>query len=356
MMNRIRRISSAGRWWTIVAVGALIICGPIGASANTVFDITYESEVPAGVQTAFNQATARWSELLNDSATVKITVDWEALGPTTLGQASVWMAYGNFDIVRNLVAGGGEAGDAREEALLPNLPTAAEFSVDLPSGFAFDNTAFISTANYKALGGSYTGTDGEITFSSDFSWDFDPSDGITAGSYDFQGVAVHEIGHTLGFLSRVDHVDITLHNGQTDSNVWISALDLFRFDTDDLDEDFDFTDTARNLTPGGSHSFYYGDGSVPMATGVYNGDGRQGSHWKDSLLLGIMDPTAAAGELLTISQNDLIALDLIGWDVVPEPSTLVLVALGMLCLLGYAWWRRRLATGRCFSSARRRAT
>ena len=39
-----------------------------------------------------------------------------------------------------------------------------------------------------------------------------------------------------------------------------------------------------------------------MANGVYNGShGRQASHWQDHLGLGILDPTASAGELLAIS-------------------------------------------------------
>jgi hypothetical protein len=71
-----------------------------------------------------------------------------------------------------------------------------------------------------------------------------------------------------------------------------------------------------------------------FATGLNFGDGRQASHWKDGLGIGIMDPTAAPGELLAISQNDILALDTIGWDVaVPEPGTIVLLAGGFAAIL-----------------------
>ncbi|MDJ0535166.1 MAG: NF038122 family metalloprotease [Xenococcaceae cyanobacterium MO_207.B15] len=45
----------------------------------------------------------------------------------------------------------------------------------------------------------------------------------------------------------------------------------------------------------------------------------QGSHWEDRELgngLGVMNPTIAINERWTISQNDLLVMDAIGWDVV----------------------------------------
>ena len=48
-----------------------------------------------------------------------------------------------------------------------------------------------------------------------------------------------------------------------------------------------------------------------------------------------MDPTAAAGEFLTISAADLLAFDVIGWDLnlaksVPLPMTGLLLLIGMM--------------------------
>ena len=61
-------------------------------------------------------------------------------------------------------------------------------------------------------------------------------------------------------------------------------------------------------------------------------------HWKDNLGLGIMDPTAAQGELLMITGRDIQAFDAIGWNLspaasAPEPGALALALLGALGLV-----------------------
>jgi hypothetical protein len=74
-----------------------------------------------------------------------------------------------------------------------------------------------------------------------------------------------------------------------------------------------------------------------FSDGANFGDGSQASHWKDNLGLGVMDPTASQGELMAITQNDIQALDAIGWNVAaPEPYSLWLgaIGLGMLALVG----------------------
>ena len=97
-----------------------------------------------------------------------------------------------------------------------------------------NNTSIIMTkANAKALGlrlATDPDTDGTIRFSSSYAWDFDPSDGITAGSRDFVGVAVHEIGHALGFFSGVDELDTQSTGTFRDDDYFRSVypLDLYR--------------------------------------------------------------------------------------------------------------------------------
>ena len=74
-----------------------------------------------------------------------------------------------------------------------------------------------------------------------------------------------------------------------------------------------------------------------MATGVSNGDGNQASHWKDDAtpvpFIGIMDPTLSFGTVENITDADFAAMDMIGYDVVPEPATAGFLAVGAIGLL-----------------------
>jgi len=55
--------------------------------------------------------------------------------------------------------------------------------------------------------------------------------------------------------------------------------------------------------------------SIQMYVEGEVGDGYQASHWQNqNEILGIMDPTIALGERMQISDLDLTALDVIGWD------------------------------------------
>jgi hypothetical protein len=138
----------------------------------------------------------------------------------------------------------------------------------------------------------------------------------------------------------VDILDINSSNPFFNDHqfIFISPLDLFRYSA--ASAALGVIDWTADNRP----KYFSIDGGATsiarFAEGVVWGDGRQASHWKDSMGIGIMDPTAAQGETLSISQNDLRALDVIGWDVVvvPEPGT---VALCGLAFVGVAIFRRR---------------
>jgi hypothetical protein len=204
-------------------------------------------------------------------------------------------------------------------------------------GDANNSNVRLTTANAKALGYTFgSGSDATITFGNSFSWDYDTSNGVSPGSYDFVGIAIHEIGHALGFISGVDILDgNSPPNGGPllDSTfTYVSSLDLFRYSADSYANgviDWTASTTAKY--------FSIDEGATNLggfSTGKNFGDGRQASHWKDNLGLGIMDPTAAAGQALSVTALDIMAFDVIGYDLasIPEPTVIWLLSMGGLLL------------------------
>jgi hypothetical protein len=290
---------------------------------------------------AFERAANQWEQYIRDPIVVTVNADLAPLAPNVLGSTNSFVLAGGYDEIRDAMVA--DAGDESDDVVATLLPTAAGFSGFLPAGFGFDGSLQLTKANAKAL--EFTGldelfgvSDAQITFSSNFSFDFDNSNGVTLGQHDFETVAAHEIGHALGFISEVDFVDFVKGSNATSQNVEPTTLDLFRFDdaaANDPETYAEFATYPRSLVPGNIEHFdqisnlYFGDEEVLLATGVTQGDGRQASHWKDFFFtLGLLDPTLASGQISPIQANDLRAFDLIGYDIVPEPSGAVLLLLG----------------------------
>lgn len=362
---------------------------------------------------AFQKAANYWNQTLSGAGgmqNININVSFASLGANILGSTRSY-AYdvSAASVYQSLAANAGGAHDASAVASLVPLTAAGGIGyrrapaldgtltgggLNITTGSVFDNNdsynnlyLYANGANLKALGYDVgnSAIDASITFSSNFAFDFDPTNGISIGTEDFTAVAVHELGHALGFVSGSDYYDYYggagPGAGQTgigwDDESVLTLLDLFRRSSNGGAAGFDPLTGERyiQLDPNRGAMFtvdgvnpFNGDGSYSQfATGRYNGDGAQTSHWKEGTgysdqnncfvsspqQIGVMDPSSGYCQLGIVTSNDLAAFDAIGYNLnfdilkhkgyeftsadifrlaglagVPEPSTWAMMIMG----------------------------
>lgn len=274
---------------------------------------------------AFKRAASQWENLVRTPITVIIDVDF---GSTLFGHQFDENVVSSTDAQ---TLGGNALYPAVRASLISEASTSAKTTLynSLPEHVApteIGNSAGLtaSSASLRALNvinqsadpeseSNHFGPPPAIGLNSKFDFDFNSADGVDANKLDFESIALHEIGHVLGFISFVGQQET---DSSTDPE--LSIWDLFRFRPGDAGKDF--AAAERVLSSGGEQRFYDGGRMLALSTGRPDGtggDGSQAAHWKDDRLtgqhIGVMDPTLEFGEHQFITDNDIDVLDTIGY-------------------------------------------
>jgi Ca2+-binding RTX toxin-like protein len=289
------------------------------ATTGLNINVTYDSSVgnaPAGFTNVVAQVVQYFQSHFNDPVTININVGYgevagSRLSAGALGESSTYLASVSYAAMTSALAT--DQTTAADNLAVASLPGSN------PNGGAY----WVSTAEGKALGlvGPSTSPDGYVGFTSSAGiFDYNNADGVGSGQYDLFGVVAHEFSEVMG---RMLLVGATIGSS---SNSYV-PLDLLHFSSSGVHD-------YSGSTPG---YFSIDNGATPLNSfnTVAGGDpGDWASGTTDAF-----NAYATTGVVLPISNTDLTAMDVIGWNAgasAPPPPQPDLTVSNLVLNLGAA--------------------
>jgi len=272
---------------TTPALAATLVNAGTGFSINLKWDSSVGS-APAAFQAAVVKAATSLVGQFSDAVTLNLTIGWgevggSALGSGALAQTSTYLVSTSYaGLVTALKADATSAADASAVA---SLPASAQ------------GAFWLTTAEARALGlAGSTSTDADIGFSSSDGFTFDGTNGIAAGTYDFNGVALHEMTETMGRILLVgDSIGTT-------ANCY-DALDMFHFSAPGVR-------TFSGTTAG----YFSVDNGTTRLAAFNTVSGADAGDWSSVVTNDAADAFATPGVVLNVSDIDLTVVDAVGWN------------------------------------------
>jgi hypothetical protein len=258
---------------------------------NLTFDSS-TSGAPSAFFAAMNAAAQYLDGIFLNPITVNITVgygsiDGQPLFSGALGESNTEFNQYSYSAVRGALISDGATGSN-------TLPAA-----DPTNG----GTYWVATAEARAIGlpGANVTTDGSIGFASQgVSWTYNTTNGgsVAPGTYDFFGVAAHEISEVLGRDLFVGNQD-----GQGIGPNSYTPLDLFHYSSSGV-RDF------QGTTPG---YFSVNGGQTNLDSFNTNPNGDFGD-WANSVGNDAFRAFSNSGVANPVSHSDLIELSALGYS------------------------------------------
>jgi len=258
------------------------------------FNITYDSSVnsaPAAFKTVFNEVIQFLATTFSNPITINLEVGWGEVDGVALASGSLGESE------ENLVS---PSYAQITSALAANATSSADASAvaSLPSTSPVSGSYYLTRANAKALGllGTSSASDGAVGFSSTAAFDYDDSNGVSAGTYDLFGTIAHEITEVMGRILVIgDPIGSASHA--------YSTMDLFHYAAPGV-RDFVGT-TAGYVSP---------DGGTTNLDNFNTNPGGDFGDWAASAGNNSFDAFSYSGVVNGVTASDLTTMDILGYN------------------------------------------
>jgi hypothetical protein len=273
------------------------VASPAGGTTTTspfVINITWDSSVasaPAAFKNAVISAVQYLESVITSKVTVNIDVGYgeiagQSMEAGALGESSSYLVSVSYAALRSaLVANNTDA-------------TTASVLASLPSTCPASGTICITTAEAKALGlmsATNSATDAYVGFGSGYPFTYSGS--VATGTYDFNGVALHELTETMG---RVMLTGDNLTGGAD-----YTLLDLLHYSASG----------TRDFSA--SKAGYFSDNGGVTNGGAFNTvSGGDAADWASSMGNNSFDAFSNSGVTNSFTSGDLTEMNALGWQVV----------------------------------------
>ena len=278
---------------TVNLPGTVVSGAASAFTINVVWDASVNS-APAAFKTDVMAVVQYLESKFTDPITVNINVgygqiDGQPLDAGALGESSTFLSSFTYSQLKNALVA--DAKTSTDAAAIASLP-----ATDPVSG---THSYWIATAEAKALGllsGSGSSIDGYIGFdAASNTFDYDNTNGVSAGLYDFFGVVAHEITEVMGRQ--------TMDGESFQGKPSYELEDLFHYSAAGVR---DFVGTTAGYFSGNG-------GATNLGSFNTNPNGDFGD-WASSVGHDSFLAFSNSGVVNPVSANDLTVMDVLGWD------------------------------------------
>jgi sugar lactone lactonase YvrE len=304
-VSRIRTVSaaSARRSLSEAEAAAIPMVQSQGSSTGFKINVTYNANVPAAAQTAFNSLISTYESVFTSNITVNVDVNF---GNTGLGESETQQQGVSYTAWRTAMSNNATANPGNSYS----VAGAASLPASDPIG---NGSILLTTANARALGfTANTSVDTTLTFSNAITFEYN---GVAAsGQADFLDVAAHELDEGLGIGSALTGL---ANNAAIPSGDY-SAEDYFRYSASGV--------RAITTSPNAVVYFSYNGGSTNVAqfNQAYSAEGDSdldrndwvyGNNGCPSTTVYVQDAIACLGQSVAIGSGpEIVVLNTLGYD------------------------------------------